>query len=539
MNRTANKEIWVFIDLRNERLFGFSLNVLAKARELARTISGKTVAILLGSAGEDALSEKLSQQSSISIETAADQCIAYGADKACVLDSPDLAIPRTDVYALALEKAVTSQLPMLVLFALTDFGRELAARTARLKNAGLIADCADLRIEKGTIVAACPAWGGEIMAEISFFGDHPTGFATVQPFVCKAEETGGQGTIEKISVNGLKVPKGLTLIASSPETLEHGKLEDANVVVVGGAGLGSSEGFRSVRELAATLGGEIGATRPPVLQHWVDEDRLIGQTGKTVRPRLLISIGTSGAVQYTAGIMEAETIVAINRDPNASIFQVADLGIVADWKHIVPLLVQKTKQVVMRQLADTLSGESKAASRKSFGVKVRELRTGQNWSREELAHKTGQSPDYIAQIEKEEIAPPVGFLLKLAKTLQVDPGMFLRAEEKALIRDQRVQQFTKRTQSYSYDTLTPDAENAHLRAFLIAIEPRQAHKPVAYKHEGEEFIFVLEGDLELTLGAKAHHLKTRESIRFNSDIPHKLKSLSDETTRCLVVLYTP
>jgi electron transfer flavoprotein alpha subunit/transcriptional regulator with XRE-family HTH domain len=539
MNGTANKEIWVYADLRNDRLFGFSLNVLAKARELAKAISGTTVAVLLGSASRGEVQEDLGTQGNISIETAAGRCVAHGADKACVLDSPDLTVPRADVYALALEKAVASRVPMLVLFALTDFGRELAARTARMNNAGLIADCADLRIEKGRVVAACPAWGGEIMAEISFFGDHPTGFATVQPFVCKAEETGGGGAIEKVSVDGLEVPKGLNLIASSPEPLEHRKLEDAHIVVVGGAGLGSSEGFGSVRELAATLGGEIGATRPPVLQHWVDEDRLIGQTGKTVRPRLLLSIGTSGAVQYTAGIMEAETIVAINRDPHASIFQVADLGIVADWKHIVPLLVQKTKQVVMRRLADTLSGEEGATTRTSFGVKVRELRKAHNWSREALAHNTGQSPDFIAQIEKEEIAPPVGFLLKLAKALKVDPGTFLRTEEKALIRDQRAQQFTKRTQSYSYETLTPGAENAHLRAFLIAIEPRQAHKPVAYKHEGEEFIFVLEGDLELTLGAKAHHLKSRESIRFNSDIPHKLKNFSDETTRCLVVLYTP
>ena len=161
------------------------------------------------------------------------------------------------------------------------------------------------------------------------------------------------------------MPEGLTFISSSPEPPEHRKLEDAHIVVVGGAGLGNSEGFRAVRELAVTLGGEIGATRPPVLQHWVDEDRLIGQTGKAVRPRLLLSIGTSGAVQYTAGIMESETIVAINRDPKASIFQVADLGIVADWKHIVPLLVQKTKQVVMRKLADTLSWEEGALARES------------------------------------------------------------------------------------------------------------------------------------------------------------------------------
>jgi electron transfer flavoprotein alpha subunit len=109
-------------------------------------------------------------------------------------------------------------------------------------------------------------------------------------------------------------------------------------VVVGGAGLGNMEGFGLVRELAAAVGGEVAGTRPPVLLHWVDEDRLIGQTGKSVRPNLLFSIGTSGAIQYTAGITEAKTIVAVNRDANAPIFQVADMGIVADAKSLLPLL---------------------------------------------------------------------------------------------------------------------------------------------------------------------------------------------------------
>jgi len=108
-----------------------------------------------------------------------------------------------------------------------------------------------------------------------------------------------------------------------------------------------------------------------------------------------------------------------------------------------------------------------------------------------------------------------------------------------LIRDQRAKQFVQRTENYSYQTLTPGAEKEHLRSFMVTIESRQVHKPVAYKHEGEEFIYVMEGDLELTLGGKIHKLKQHESIRFNSEIPHKLKSLSNEPTRCLVVLYTP
>ena len=115
------------------------------------------------------------------------------------------------------------------------------------------------------------------------------------------------------------------------------------------------EGFGLIRELAAAVGGEVAGTRPPVLLHWVDEDRLIGQTGKAVRPNLLFSIGTSGAIQYTAGIMESKTIVAINRDANAPIFQVADLGVVADAKTFLPLLTARAKQVVMRKLADVLS----------------------------------------------------------------------------------------------------------------------------------------------------------------------------------------
>jgi quercetin dioxygenase-like cupin family protein len=132
----------------------------------------------------------------------------------------------------------------------------------------------------------------------------------------------------------------------------------------------------------------------------------------------------------------------------------------------------------------------------------------------------------------------VGFLLTLAKALDVNPGTFLSKAEKDIIRDQRSKAFMKRTRNYSYQVLTPRAESDHLRAFMITIESRQIHKPVEYKHEGEEFIYVMEGELEVMLGGKKHHLKTDESIHFNSDIPHKLKSLSNEDTRCLVILYT-
>jgi transcriptional regulator with XRE-family HTH domain len=287
------------------------------------------------------------------------------------------------------------------------------------------------------------------------------------------------------------------------------------------------------------VAGQVAATRPPVLNHWVAENRLIGQTGKTVKPRLLFSIGTSGAVQYTAGIMGAETIVAINRDPQAPIFRFADIGIVADAATFLPLLISQVRQTVMRQLADDICADMpQQIDKRGFGEKVKTLRKAQGWSREHLGQITGQTPEFISGVETGDISPPVAFMLRLANACGVDPGTFLRDDEKAHIRDQRTQAYVNRTRNYSYQTLTSGAEHDHLRAFLVTIEPHHDHKPVAYKHEGEEFIFVMAGELQFTLGSKVHTLKKGESIHFHSNTPHKLKSLSSEITRCLVILYT-
>jgi transcriptional regulator with XRE-family HTH domain len=329
------------------------------------------------------------------------------------------------------------------------------------------------------------------------------------------------------------------MLDSRPAAESHRKLETAEIVVVGGAGMGSAKAFGKVRDLAAVLGGEVGATRPPVLEHWVDELRLIGQTGKSVAPRLLFSIATSGAVQYTAGIMEADTIVAINRDPGAPIFEVADIGIVADANEFLPKFIERAQRTVMRRLADMLcETDAPGAGGNGFGARLKKLRNGREWSVEALAEATGQTPDFIEQVEADEISPPVSFLLRLAGALGVDPGTFLRKEEQSALRDRRLESYVRRTQNYSYQTLTEGREHDHLRAFMVTIEPHQIHKPVAYKHEGEEFIYVMSGELELTLGSKTRVLKAGEHTHFNSYIPHKLKNLCSDHTRCLVVLYT-
>ena len=193
----------------------------------------------------------------------------------------------------------------------------------------------------------------------------------------------------------------------------------------------------------------------------------------------------------------------------------------------------------MRDLADALGDEKVGDTGNGLGEKVQKLRESHEWSLEDLAQRTGHTPEFIQQVENNEVVPSVSFLLRISKALDVDPGTFLRDDEKAAIQDQRAQAFIKRTKNYYYQTLTPGAENLHLRGFMITIEPKQAHKPVAYKHEGEEFIYVMEGSLELTLDHKIKHLKVGESIHYNSEIPHKLKNLGNETTRCLVMLYTP
>jgi len=545
MTRKPGTDIWVYGDTRNRRFFGFSLNTLEGAGKISRALSGKTVVLLMGPSDSADPVELPGESAAVSIDAAAKECIEHGADLVHVFDHPALVPPRADIHSRLIASAVKSHSPKVVLFPLTDLTREIAARCARINEAGLIADCADLILKEESLTALCPSWGGEIMAELGFASDTATGFATIQPHAFQAVHVEKpEGRIEHQPVEFIKQqidkePERIKLLSRSPEPPEHRKLEDAETVVVGGAGLGSMEGFGLARDLAAAMGGEVGATRPPVLQHWVDEDRLIGQTGKNVHPKLLFSIGTSGAVQYTAGISEAEMIVAINRESSSLIFETADFGIIADAKDFLPLFTEKVRQTAMRHLADSLSVNEKTEEKSGFGEKVRKLREANGWSIETMAQKTDRSPEFLEQLENDEISPSVSFLLRLARALNVDPGSFLNSGEKAAIHDRRAREFIKRTGNYSYQTLTPGAENEHLRAFMITIEPGQAHKPVAYKHEGEEFIYVISGSLELKLDNKTHNLKPGESIRFNSETPHTLKSKISETTHCLVVLYTP
>ena len=516
--------------------------VLTKARPIARKAEASLVMILMSSPDDDADPlENVDVGTCMTVDAAAKESFQHGAKTVRAVQHSELWIPRTDTYADVLADMINEAEPWLVLVPLNDFGREVAAFCAQRCQAGMIADCEELVLHDGQVVGRCPAWGGQIMADITLADGWPTALVTVRPQGTNLQvDVTAQGHIETIQPPKITVPEQMIPIKRSLESPEGRRLEDADIVVAGGAGLGDLRGFGQVRELAAALGGEVGATRPPVLNRWVDEQRLIGQTGVSIRPKLLITVGTSGAIQYTAGIMESDLIVAINRDPTAPIFELADIGIEADAAAFLPPLIQLAQKMAMRRLADATCQieETESKPRGGFGMLVRQLREARDWTADDLARKTGQTPDFIANVEADQMSPPVGFILRMAQAMEVDPSTFLNSEEKTAIRDQRAQAYYQRTQNYSYKTLTPDAENSHLRAFMVTIEPHLTHKPVAYKHEGEEFIFVMTGELEFTLGTNIHVLKSGESIHFNSDVPHKLKNLSSEITQCLVVVYT-
>ena len=540
MANKCSRQIWVYGDLRSRHLLDTSLNVLVKSAGLAAKTKDRLVLFLLAPEGTTHLTVSENNACAM-LDAIEDEAFAWGADEVVLFENQHFSVPTPHLFADVLAPIIQSRCPRLVVFPFTDFGRDLAARLSAATRAGLIADCVELQADQdGNLLGLCPAWGGEIMSEITFAANHGTGFATVQPHGSAGEkEKNRKGQVVRQPIHDIPKQEGIRLVSRGLAPISGEDLEKAKTVVVGGAGLGSIEHFGKVRQLATALAGQVAATRPPVLNHWIAEDRLVGQTGKTVHPDLLISVGTSGAVQYTAGIMESGTIVAINRDPAAPIVRLADIGVIADAPTFLPVLIARARQAVMRRLADDMCADMpEAASKRGFGGKLKNLRKAHGWSQEHLAESTGQTPDFIAAVESGEISPPVAFILRLASACGVDPGTFLNDEEKGRIRDQRTQAYVNRTRNYSYQTLTSGSENDHLRAFMVTIEPHHDHKPVAYKHEGEEFIFVMEGELALTLGSNRHTLKTGESIHFHSNTPHKLKSLSAEMTRCLVILYT-
>lgn len=321
---SRDMDVWVFAEQRSGSLHGVGLELLGKAQELAPPGKGTVSAVLLGD-GVEGLVEELH---------------AHGADRVLLAEEGRLEPYRIMPWVSVLDKACRELCPDIFLFGATAMGVELAPRLAARLGTGLSAHCIDLRIgEDGRLRQLVPGWGGGVVATIEC-PDHRPQMATVMPGVMKRMETRrGPGEVLRLEIPEDLDVSGPRVVRLFREEPKGASLEGAEVVVAGGWGIGSKDGWRLVEELAAALGGAVGATRPPVDEGWAREDQMIGQSGKTVRPRLYIGIGISGMMHHLVGMDESECVVAVNQDPRAPIFDYADLGVVGDYREVVPALM--------------------------------------------------------------------------------------------------------------------------------------------------------------------------------------------------------
>ena len=325
------RNVWVLAEHRDGVLREVTLELLGKGKELAGELGVKLAAILLGN----------------NVGGFCKELISFGADKVFWADDPRLAHYQTITYADVITEQILKNKPEILLIGATYLGRDLAPRLAKRLNTGLTADCTGLEIDKEArlLVQTRPAFGGNIMASIVTPQNRPQ-IATVRPRVMKAleKDSSRTGEVIKIPVNLSHEKLMIKLLDVVKEKKKSVNLEEADIIVAGGRGIGSAANFKIIEELAEGLGAEVGASRDVVDAKWISSTHQVGQTGKTVRPKLYIACGISGAVQHLAGMKESEVIVAINNDPDAPIFQVADYGIVADLHQALPLLIQVIRQ---------------------------------------------------------------------------------------------------------------------------------------------------------------------------------------------------
>ncbi|MDR1299864.1 MAG: electron transfer flavoprotein subunit alpha [Oscillospiraceae bacterium] len=319
-------DVWVFAEQRGGALMNVSVELLGEGKKLANEIGCKLCAILCGESADGLVGE----------------LFEYGADKVYCADAPELKSYNTDAYTKVIYQAIVKYKPEIVLLGATHIGRDLGPCLAVHCGTGLTADCTKLDIdpEDKKLMQTRPAFGGNLMATI-LCPNHRPQMSTVRPGVMEKPERVPGRTGERIDLDVsfaegdirmrvLEVVKGLT---------EHVSLTDAKVIVSGGAGLGGSDGFALIKQLADRLGGVVGASRATVDSGWIDHSHQVGQTGTTVKPQIYFACGISGAIQHLAGMQDSGYIVAINKNENAPIFEVADYGIVGDLYKVIPAIL--------------------------------------------------------------------------------------------------------------------------------------------------------------------------------------------------------
>ncbi len=321
----ASGGVWVWVEQQHTGVAEVSWELLARGRILADACRAELVACVLGAA----------------VDEVARAAVEHGADRVLQFDSPSLADFRAEAYAHVLRPVVEARQPAIMLFGATTRGRDLAGSLAADLHTGLTADCTELHIdaETGLLVQTRPAYGGNIMATILTPATRPQ-MATVRPRVFEpaVPVPGRVAPIERLPVTLAEYDLLSQVLAFAPSTSDE-NLASARVIVAGGKGVGNAEGFGLLSELAALLGGAVGASRAAVDAGWIGYEHQVGQTGRTVRPELYLACGISGAIQHRAGMSTSRVIVAINTDPQAPIFDIATYGIVGDLFQVVPALI--------------------------------------------------------------------------------------------------------------------------------------------------------------------------------------------------------
>ena len=346
------KNVWVYTEQRGGRLMPVALELLGEGRRLSREISEETkvCAVLVGS-GTDHLTEEL---------------YAYGADTVYQLDHPLLKSYTTDGYTKVITEAIQEYKPEIVLFGATHIGRDLAPRIAARLDTGLTADCTRLDINTGDYIhyletyttastagldpedgnkglkQTRPAFGGNLMATIVTPNTRPQ-MATVRPGVMEKQEPeqGAKGELVKVDVQLSEADIQVEVLDVVKEAKELVSLTDADIICSGGRGLGNAEGFALIQKFADKVGGVVGASRAAVDAGWIDPSHQVGQTGTTVKPKIYFACGISGAIQHLAGMQTSDVIVAINKDPEAPMMQIADYAICGDLKKVIPEIIDQ------------------------------------------------------------------------------------------------------------------------------------------------------------------------------------------------------
>jgi len=326
----SHRGIWVFAEQRDGRLKSIAYELLTKGKELADSLQTELSAVCFGHSIDEI-----------------NQLIAYGADKVYLVDSPELTDNSEDLCTHQLVELIRQYQPEAVIAGATSLGRSFIPRVASIVKTGLTADCTGLEVdtEKRLLLQTRPAFGGNIMATIICPAKRPQ-MSTVRPRVFKkgAPDKRRKGQIIRVDFNKERITSRTRLLSFVEDITETVKLDEADIIVSGGRGLGKPENFRLLEDLAKVMGAALGSSRPPVDEGWIPYSHQVGQTGKTVCPKLYIACGISGSVQHMAGMQTSEIIVAINDDPNAPIFEIATYGIVGNLFKVVPMLIEKLKK---------------------------------------------------------------------------------------------------------------------------------------------------------------------------------------------------